>query len=705
MTIQIGMKQQLTLNKQDLQQQLPKKLVKPAQAQYSRDNPYLQVQNILGNHGVLNRSGFPSIQAKLKIGESGDVYEQEADRVADAVMKMPDPQIQRQEEEEDDKIQMKPVAGQISPLVQRKEKRDEDEPVQMKPLAGQISPLVQRKARREEDEDDPIQMKPPTGQITPKVQLKERRKDDEEDPIQMRKISGQISGTYHTDDAPQIINEVLRSQGQDLDLPTRDLMEKSFNQDFGQVRVHLDELAEESAQMIGAQAYTSGNHIVFGHSQYMPETIKGQSLIAHELAHVIQQKGSRVNNQFQCKKLPDKEFNFTSSTIAIKINEELSKIKAPSTANNKQEPLIDPKIVINILCSSKEFLSIAKLLESLYFPTKGKPNRTPPLNFRFHEDITIGSHFKRSTSQIVVEVSTLENVVRRIVHEVVHASHSNPAIANRSITKIEEAGIEEESRTRDKENSIMQEIAVTQNWRNVNTPSGKNEVRSDLKSGLPVLTYQEFFIIEEMQKKTRVPSISENDTMEVAKKLHPTGLNDIKESLTKKKVEYHKRMALNPDQEKVPERTEALSCVKKIQNYPNWRRALEKHESLPSEALKEFSSSCVSFLEYGYRQIDLINPEEMIDRLISKLKEKKAILEIQKDESGVFMKWYKSVPKKKQKAALVNLEWYLIAEAFSYDWQDWLKNKNETSKKIIRNKHMKFLHSCIGKSLKGITIN
>ena len=69
------------------------------------------------------RSG--ALQAKLRIGPPGDVYEQEADRVADAVMRMPEPGVQRQvepeeeeEEEEEERLQFEPLSHQITPLVQ-----------------------------------------------------------------------------------------------------------------------------------------------------------------------------------------------------------------------------------------------------------------------------------------------------------------------------------------------------------------------------------------------------------------------------------------------------------------------------------------------------------------------------------------------------------------------------------------------------------
>ena len=62
-----------------------------------------------------------AIQPKLKIGQPRDKYEQEADRVAEAILRMPGPPVQRQPEKagEEELIQTKPVAEQITPFVQR----------------------------------------------------------------------------------------------------------------------------------------------------------------------------------------------------------------------------------------------------------------------------------------------------------------------------------------------------------------------------------------------------------------------------------------------------------------------------------------------------------------------------------------------------------------------------------------------------------
>jgi hypothetical protein len=68
-------------------------------------------------------------------------------------------------------------------------------------------------------------------------------------------------------------------------------MEPRFGYDFSGVRVHSDARAAESAREVNALAYTVGPHITFGTGQYVPHTSAGQRLLAHELAHVVQQGG------------------------------------------------------------------------------------------------------------------------------------------------------------------------------------------------------------------------------------------------------------------------------------------------------------------------------------------------------------------------------------------------------------------------------
>ncbi len=152
-------------------------------------------------------------------------------------------------------------------------------------------------------------------------------------------------------DVLPIVHEVLRSPGQPLDSATRAFMEPRFGYDlssiqvsglgppsmqsqlaisqpedpseqqadaladqvtcmslprrerrydFSGVRIHTDAGAAESARAVNALAYTVGNHVVFGVGQYVPTTIGGKHLLAHELAHTIQQGRSAPIVQRVC---------------------------------------------------------------------------------------------------------------------------------------------------------------------------------------------------------------------------------------------------------------------------------------------------------------------------------------------------------------------------------------------------------------------
>ena len=102
----------------------------------------------------------------------------------------------------------------------------------------------------------------------------------------LRRAASNASPVY---DVPPIVHEVLRSSGQPLDAATRAFMEPRFGHDFSGVRVHTDASATESARAVSARAYTVGQDVVFGAGQYAPQSNAGRRLMAHELAHTIQQ--------------------------------------------------------------------------------------------------------------------------------------------------------------------------------------------------------------------------------------------------------------------------------------------------------------------------------------------------------------------------------------------------------------------------------
>jgi hypothetical protein len=126
----------------------------------------------------------------------------------------------------------------------------------------------------------PVRISPASG-IHP--QRKCASCKEEEETVQ-RKEAGLGLGIV-----PPIVHEVLGSPGQPLDPVTRAFMEPRFAQDFGRVRIHTDQRAASSARAIDALAYTAGENIVFGSGQHRPDTSSGRHLLAHELAHVVQQ--------------------------------------------------------------------------------------------------------------------------------------------------------------------------------------------------------------------------------------------------------------------------------------------------------------------------------------------------------------------------------------------------------------------------------
>ena len=185
-------------------------------------NDILALQLNVGNQAVgrLLQPGADHrslIQTKLVVNQPGDRFEQEAERVAEKILHLPD-------------WQTLPIKADskytVSPYVQHSDPGRRDE------AANRISEVT-------------------SGQEN---QLK-----------------------------------ALSRSGWPLPKSTRTFMETRFGQDFNRVRLHTGLRAAEMAQSLQARAFTIGQHVVFGANQLRPGTISGKRLLAHELAHVIQQ--------------------------------------------------------------------------------------------------------------------------------------------------------------------------------------------------------------------------------------------------------------------------------------------------------------------------------------------------------------------------------------------------------------------------------
>lgn len=174
------------------------------------------------------------VQTKLAVSEPGDEFEQEADTVADQVMRMPDPMVQRQ----------------------RKDCSHTSAPDQGNEERGQLD----------------------MGWLAPAGGAIQRRAHDAVPPSH----------------GPAGAGALVSSGGEPLDPVTHQFMASRFGVDFSEVRVHHGALASGSAAELNAAAYTLGNNVVFGAGRYRPHASEGRWLIAHELTHVLQQSAAPV---------------------------------------------------------------------------------------------------------------------------------------------------------------------------------------------------------------------------------------------------------------------------------------------------------------------------------------------------------------------------------------------------------------------------
>ena len=112
-----------------------------------------------------------------------------------------------------------------------------------------------------------------------------------EDCKKRKHVMFQRKGTAHAAPtaAPPAVIEAIRGPGRPLERESLEFFGGRFDRDLSGVRVHTGTVAADSARTVDALAYTVGNNIVFGHGQYAPHAEAGRRLLAHELAHTIQQ--------------------------------------------------------------------------------------------------------------------------------------------------------------------------------------------------------------------------------------------------------------------------------------------------------------------------------------------------------------------------------------------------------------------------------
>jgi hypothetical protein len=101
-------------------------------------------------------------------------------------------------------------------------------------------------------------------------------------------------GELDADPAVHVRSAINSDGGSPLPDSVRQRMEPALGSDLSSVRVHTGGTAQQSARALGAQAYTTGDHVVFGAGAYSPSSSAGQRTLAHELTHVVQQRSGPV---------------------------------------------------------------------------------------------------------------------------------------------------------------------------------------------------------------------------------------------------------------------------------------------------------------------------------------------------------------------------------------------------------------------------
>lgn len=312
----------------------------------------LYLQMTIGNRAVRKLIESGMLQKKLCIGKSNNIYEQEADRLADQVMRpegsalgvaMPNPGLQHQPEaEEEEAIQTKPLAEQITPLVQRQiepEEEKEEELIQPKPIDEQIILFIQRQEEPEE----------------------------EEEPIQTR---GDSSITAVVTPTVKFGINSLRGGRQPLPKSVRNNFAPQIGIDFSKVRIHSGPRATDMAKSINAKALKKGKYITFGGGQYSPTTTTGKPLLNHELAHVVQQ---RLVGRVKLKRRP------------LLQTELLEKVLQRAPRKGSQLSKLPVRIVVDLSDQKARVYRGKKLIRTMRISSGKRGFRTPTGNFSIYQ--------------------------------------------------------------------------------------------------------------------------------------------------------------------------------------------------------------------------------------------------------------------------------------------------------------------------------
>ncbi len=216
-------------------------------------------------------------------------------------------------------------------------------------------------------------------------------------PVAIQSGLGQADSQTSSGNGSQTHPSIISDNGRSLPIALRARFEQHLGQDFSGVRIHTDEKSAETAASLNAEAFTTGNHIVFGNGRYAPNTRSGQQLLAHELTHTVQQKNGRPGLQPKtlagAKEADRKKVSTPSSAVALtdaKVDSYFEKV-GDKWGSSKTKP---SGVSIELSGINKDFLtpmtSLAMELEDMTYasPVTGQQKTI------FGPNLTVTVHLK-----------------------------------------------------------------------------------------------------------------------------------------------------------------------------------------------------------------------------------------------------------------------------------------------------------------------
>ena len=172
-------------------------------------------------------------------------------------------------------------------------------------------------------------------------------------PLLQRRDSGD---GVSADAVPASVERTLAGSGQPLDAATRADMEARFGHDFSHVRVHSDAAAARSARDVGAHAYTAGGRIAFAAGRFAPHSGEGRHLLAHELAHVVQQGAQPLSTAAPVRRKDANPLDDKAKAIIAAAKDEKKTVeeRARQLVRDIVAAYWDPSKVVEVVFDPKE---------------------------------------------------------------------------------------------------------------------------------------------------------------------------------------------------------------------------------------------------------------------------------------------------------------------------------------------------------------